>query len=498
MTYPRARESWIACSLLATCLGAAGARAQPPAPHACAARSELAEAQALARESSYIAAMAAIDEGLACAPGDIDLLQLRARMALDRLDFAGALAAYEALLEAGLRGADRRKVLDILRTLRAARSTRVAITVNVPADVYLGARELGKACDAEATCTLSLLPGNKYRVLIERPGFEPAQHVVRPRQGETVTITQELEELPSPLSLAVTPADAVVTLDGEVWQPGTPRELAAGEHQVRAWREGYFVHEASITARLGEPVAIAIDLDERVPIRVSPAGARVLPVPIGGQEVALVERTAPLWPTLGAGSATLAGLGVAVFQSVRAQQHMNRALALCSRAENGGLSCPDSGEAALAAAERASTRGNLALAVSAALAVGTLYAWTAAEPTHSDGMSMRRKLAIGTSGGVAASGLAIGIWYGLQARSLRGQAQAWCDDAGRCDPAGLVLLHEARNATGTANLGFAVAGVAAAGAALLWWQTPDGGESRLTIAPVAGDGQVGVGISGRY
>src|SRR5690606_17927976 len=149
-------------------------------------------------------------------------LQLRARMALDRLDFAGALATYEALLGAGLSGANRRKVMDIIRMLRPAQSTRVAIALDVPADVYLGGKSLGKACDASATCSLPVLPGNTYRVLIERTGFKPARHVIRARRGETVTITQELEELPSPLALALTPADAAVTVDGQAWEAGAP------------------------------------------------------------------------------------------------------------------------------------------------------------------------------------------------------------------------------------------------------------------------------------
>ncbi len=568
----------IAWSLLVTWLGPAEVTAGEAAPCRSLSRTKLAEATALAVEESYIAAQAVIDEGLACDPRNTDLLHLRAKMSLDRLDFAGALAAYKALLQAGLGSANRRKVQAIIQMLSPARSTFVEVALNVPADVYVGGKELGKACDAASVCRLSLLPGT-YHVFIERPSFKPVRHVIRVRRDQTVTITQELEELSSPLALSVTPADAVVMLDGEVWRPGAPdevtevTELRAGEHELRVWREGYFAHETKISAHLGTPIALSIDLAERVPVSVSPLGARLLldgkPVELRGRAVRLseadrrivaqgalrlpAERRAhtleivveaegyqpmtvtlpadrepgdvldialvpvpppppPLPPpsspspvarvvTASAGTAALAGLGVATFQAYQAQQRLDRAREHCIPGPGGGLSCDDAGKHALAEAEHTATRANQACALGTAFAVGALYAANHGEESPTDGMSLRRKLSIGASAGIAVAGVAAGTLYGLRARQLRVEAQAWCSDAARCDGEGFVLMHQARNATGVANLGFTVAGVAAAGAALLWWRAPEplaGSESRLRIEPMIQPGAVGVGVSGGF
>jgi hypothetical protein len=565
----------IAWSLLVAGLGAAEATAGEPAPCRRQARAKLAEATALATDESFIAAQAVIDEGLACDPRNTDLLHLRAKMALDRLDFAGALAGYEKLLQAGLSGANRRKVQAIIQMLSPARSTFVEIAVNVAADVYVDGKARGKACDAAPVCRVPVLP-RTYRIFVERPGFKPVRHVVRVRRGETVTLNLDLEELPSPFTLSVTPADAVVTLDGKLWRPGEPAEAAelpAGEHELRVWREGFFAHEAKISARLGEPIALSIDLEERVPVSVSPPGARLLldgkpvklrgravrpsdidrrlvaqgvvrlPAERRGQALEIVveaEGHEPMTVTLPAerepgdvldialapvppppppppptpdgplgpriimattGATALTSLGVAAFQAYQAQQHMDRAMEHCTPGAGGGLSCTDEGKAELRAADHTATRSNQAFALGTAFAVGTLYAANLGEETPTDSMSLRRKLSIGASAGVALAGLAAGTVYGLRARRLHAQAEAWCSDAARCEGEGYVLMHQARSATGVANLGFTVAGVAAVGATLLWWRAPEpsaGTESRLRIEPVIQPGEVGLSISGGF
>jgi hypothetical protein len=564
-----------AWSLLVTWLGAAEVTAGEPAPCRTLARAKLAEAAALAADESYIPAQAVIDEGLACDPRNTELLHLRAKMSLDRLDFPGALAAYKELRQAGLSGANLRKVNAIIAMLTAAQSTVVEIALDAPTDVYVGGKGLGKACDAALVCRRVLLP-DTYRIYAERPGFKSVRQVVRVRRGQTVSLNLDLEELPSPFTLSVTPADAVVTVDGKVWRPGAPAEaaevteLGAGEHELRVWREGYFAHEAKISAHLGEPIALSIDLDERVPVSVSPAGARllrdgkpleltdravrlsdvdrrivaqgVLRLPAEGRAqpleiVAEAEGYQPMTVTLPAerepgdvldialapvpppppppppppwgprvamastGATALTSLGIAAYQAYQAQQHLDRAMAHCTPGESGGLSCTDPGKAELRTAERAGTRANQAFALGTAFAVGTLYAANLGEEAPTDGMSLRRKLSIGASAGIAVAGLAAGTLHGLRARRLQAQAEAWCPDSGSCEDEGYVLMHQARSATGVANLGFTVAGVAAVGATVLWWRAPEpreGTESRLRIEPVIQPGEVGLSVSGRY
>lgn len=553
----------IVWSLLSILASLAPAHAAEPGQDHELARAKLGEASALALEEEYEAALAAIAEGLAAEPRNIALLQLRANLLLTRRDFAGALAAYEALLPAPLSNANRRKVRGIIQLLRPVRSTFVEIALNVPADVYVDAKALGKACDAASQCKLSMLPGT-YRILIERPNFKAVRQVIRVRRDQTVSITQELEELPSRFDVKVTPADAVITLNEQIWRPGQG-ELPAGEHVVRVWRPDFFAHEARISAHGGEPIALDVTLDERLPVAVSPPRARLLldgrPVKLEGRAVRLsgdsrrlvaegglrlpAERRAhtlvaeaeghepvtvilpadralgdaldivlaPVPPppekpvpweewtpakittTATTGAAALAGFGVATVYVLEARRQMDRVDREC-RSEAAGFSCTDEGKAAAVSAQDAATRANQAFAAGSVLAVGALHALNMNE-RPGEGMSLRRKLSIGASAGVAATGIAVGALHGWRARQLHAQARQWCQEA-RCDTEGFVLTRQAQMASHTANLGFTVAGVAAAGAGLLWWGAPEAGESRLRVEPTIQPGELGVSISGGF
>jgi len=116
-------------------------------------------------------ALAVIDEGLASAPKDLPLLGLKGTVLLKLRDYSGALAAYQAYLDAGAAGANRREALKIVRDLSAVRSTFLEITVaNGPAAIYLDSRAQGVFCNAAPSCNRPVLPGD-YKVIAERPGF---------------------------------------------------------------------------------------------------------------------------------------------------------------------------------------------------------------------------------------------------------------------------------------------------------------------------------------
>jgi hypothetical protein len=565
-----ARQRLIAWSLLWTCLLVAPARAEDIAQRRSLVRAKQQEAITLAEEGSYIAALAAIDDGLGLAPRNVALMQLRAKLLLDKQDFAHALRAYEALLDTALSSANRRKVRGIIQYLMPARSSFVEIALNVKADVYVGHKAQGKACEAASTCKLALLPG-RYRLYIERPGFKPSVQVVRVRRDQTVSVHQELEELPSKLELGVTPADAVVTVDGQVWQAGEG-ELAPGKHTLHVWRPGFFAHQAEITAHEGEPVALSVALEERQVVSVSLPAARLfldgqrvrmvghavrlsgnharlvvegalrlpaerrehtlvveaegyepftmtLPadrpfehgldivlVPVPPAEPEIVAEGHSEWTpikiavTTSAGTAALAGLGTAIAYTVRARGLMARVGEHCNSDGGGGLSCDDEGNAAAVAAEQAATRANQTFTAGTLLALGTLHAWNINERPDSDGMSLRRKLSIGASAGAAAAGVAAGLLYGQRAQALRAGVGEECRTGQRCQGEEFVRMRQARSAAGTANLGFTVAGVAAASAALLWWRAPEprATEGRLRIEATIQPGQVGLGISGGF
>ena len=559
----------IVWSLLSICVVLAPARAAEPAQDRNLARTKLDQANALAQEEAYDEALSAITEGLAADPRNIALLQLRANLLLTRRDFAGARAAFKALRGAPLSAANRRKVDTIIKMLEATRSTFVEIALNVPADVYVDAKALGKACKAASQCKLALLPG-KYRILIERPNFKAVRQVIHVRRDQTITITQELVELPSTLAVKVTPADAVVTMNDQVWG-SEQKELPAGDYVARVWRPDFFAHEAKVSAHQGEPIALDVALDERLPVAVSPPRARLTldgrPVKMVGRAVRLSgdhqrlvaegairvpgERQAhtlvaeaegyePITVTLPAdralgdaldivlapvppppllpppppesdewtvpkiattASTGLAGFGVATMYVVQTQRHMAVVNRECTQGED-GFSCPDNrGSDAAVAAQDAAMRANQAFAAGTVFAVGALYALNMNEIASSDGsMSLQRKLSIGGSMVTAATGLAVGALQGWRARQLHAQARSECGTDGVCNDSGFILTKQAQTASHTANLGFTVAGVAATGAALLWWRAPESGasETRLRIEPVIQPGEFSLSISGGF
>jgi tetratricopeptide (TPR) repeat protein len=76
-------------------------------------------------------AIAVIDEGLALAPRDLALLGLKGIVLLKLRDYSGALAAYQAYLDAGATGANRREAQKIVRDLSAVRSTFLDIALAI-------------------------------------------------------------------------------------------------------------------------------------------------------------------------------------------------------------------------------------------------------------------------------------------------------------------------------------------------------------------------------
>lgn len=104
----------------------------------------------------------------------------------------------------------------------------------------------------------------------------------------------------------------------------------------------------------------------------------------------------------------------------------------------------------------------------------------------------RRKLSLALAVvGVAAAGGGIGL--GLHASSLERESDALCDRLCH-DQSAVDLNRSARRYALAANIGYATAGAAAIGAALLWWfGAPSApGAERAAVIPTLGAGRIGV------
>jgi hypothetical protein len=220
-------------------------------------------------------ALAAIDEGLAAAPRDLALLDLKGTILLNVREYTGALAAYQALLDAGATGFKRRQAEKIVHDLSAVRSTSLELDVSGgvgdgPTTIFLDTKTFGAFCTAAPSCTRPLLPGD-YKVIAERSGFERWTERVTVEKGKTTKLDVALAEKPSQLTVRVTPADAQVRVGDEEYR--APMTVLAGKHPVSAHLAGYLDAHLEAIAHEGKPIELAVTLTPLVPLRVEPAGA---------------------------------------------------------------------------------------------------------------------------------------------------------------------------------------------------------------------------------
>jgi hypothetical protein len=116
---------------------------------------------------------------------------------------------------------------------------------------------------------------------------------------------------------------------------------------------------------------------------------------------------------------------------------------------------------------------------------------TPEEPESPPGASTftaRRKLALGV-GGVAVAGLAVGVVLGSVAKARESDAFDLCPDATKQCPSFLKansLMDEARSKALVANVMFGVAGVAAIGAAVLWFTGAPAKTEGVALVPGPG------------
>lgn len=252
-----------------------------------AAKAKHKEAAALVTDGDYARALAVIDEGLALDPGNLALLQLRAATLFELRDYEAALAAYEAFLAAGPKGANKRAAQRIVANLEAARTTTLDLTItgateDDPATVYLDTKSLGVFCVAAPRCTRGMLPDD-YKLIVERPGFKKMTEKVTVKAGQTLALERGLLEDPSALRVTAAATggggvpDAIAVLDGkEVGAPPLQLEVAAGDHTLELRAAGHVTERVTFTARRGQPVELAVALRRLVAIAVNVEGAEVL------------------------------------------------------------------------------------------------------------------------------------------------------------------------------------------------------------------------------
>ncbi|MBX3162090.1 MAG: hypothetical protein KF773_39370 [Deltaproteobacteria bacterium] len=98
------------------------------------------------------------------------------------------------------------------------------------------------------------------------------------------------------------------------------------------------------------------------------------------------------------------------------------------------------------------------------------------------------------AGGVAVGGLGLGLYFGHSAGALWGRAAPGCDSSGACTGAAYADAMQSRRHAGLATATFALGGVAATAAAVLYLRSP----RRVHVAPSAAPGEVGMVVGGGF
>ncbi|HEX3474397.1 MAG TPA: PEGA domain-containing protein [Kofleriaceae bacterium] len=411
--------------------GSAEPRVDPHAKYVQAAR--------LANSGDAEQALTLIEEGLAITPRDLPLLGLKGQVLLSLYEYVEASATYQAYLDAGARGANRREAQKILDNLRVVQSTFLDVTVaNGPATVYLDSTTHRPLCTAAPTCNKPVLPV-QYRVIVERSGFERWAGQVTVVSGETAKLAVSLVEKPSLLTVRVAQPGARILVDGAVHD--TPTTVPAGAHRVTVSLAGHVTTQLEAMAHEGKPIDLEVALAPLVPVQLSPPGARLA---LDGKPIQLED----------GGVAVPPGVHVLVASAQGFHDHR---------------------------VEIPAVRGD-----GYQLTVALARDVPAAPTTLLGRLSTRRKVAI-AAGGVGLAAIATGAVLGLQSRSLNRDTYARCPSPSEqcaAAPEANALNVRARARALEANVAFGVAGGAAIAAAVLWLTGAP--ESPVAITPRLG------------
>lgn len=108
---------------------------------------------------------------------------------------------------------------------------------------------------------LDLSPDIDYRIGLSKAGYGSAVRQVRLRAAASESITVDLSARIGKVTIAVTPKDAEILIDGRVRGTGTMTfDLSSAPHDIAVQKDGYVSFKRSVTPRPGYPQNIQVRL----------------------------------------------------------------------------------------------------------------------------------------------------------------------------------------------------------------------------------------------
>ena len=152
------------------------------------------------------------------------------------------------------------------RGRRAA--ARVAPTI-VPAQLSISSTPAGAQISFDGSalcqtpCTLTGIAPGHHTVTATKAGYSPANRNLAMLSGANSSMSLELASLGASLSVASTPAGAVILLDGKDTGKLTPSQLTlsrSGSHTITLQRAGYLEQSSSVNVETGQAASVNLTL----------------------------------------------------------------------------------------------------------------------------------------------------------------------------------------------------------------------------------------------
>jgi serine/threonine protein kinase len=155
------------------------------------------------------------------------------------------------------------------RHARGRRASPRAVPAIVPAQLSVSSTPAGAKISfdgsalCETPCTLTGIAPGQHTITATKAGYASASRNLAMLSGANSSVSIELTLLGASLSVASTPAGAVILLDGKDTGKLTPSQLSlnrSGSHTITLQRAGYLEQSSSVNVEPGQPASVNLTL----------------------------------------------------------------------------------------------------------------------------------------------------------------------------------------------------------------------------------------------